>query len=456
MIKKLAILLACFGLAFQVTSCTSKNNQSDADIAADMDAADLERLEGDDALEIAADDSLLSDHLPEDALGETISDSDTSLADTTPSMDVADVGDTLPADPFAETSEATPTYTENAPSYTESAPDTSDTYASSEQEPAASVADNSTTFLDNEAPAPKANIPLQKVASEPWKVGKSWFNTVYFARPGDTLSDISEKIYGADRTSELKRGNPTYASREVRPGDKVYYNSPNRPDDNSKVLTYFEDNGMTPEVYVAQSGDNIRTLSKDLLGYDGAWKEIWSSNTVDSKGALDAGTELRYWRNAGTAVAQNEQQQQVPAEDHSQHQEVVGSIPPPPPQDAYQDQYNQAEDYSQQAQGEIPPPPMPEMDHGADMVPPPPPPSDYAYDNNMAPPPPPPVESINPPPPPQHLAEDTTGGVDNDSTMVLGIVGIAAAGLAALVVIRKKRRQRELEQQAMDNTHVGT
>ncbi|AHI04563.1 hypothetical protein BDW_00265 [Bdellovibrio bacteriovorus W] len=446
MIKKLAILLACFGLAFQVTSCTSKNNQSDSDIAADMDAADLERLEGDDALEIAADDSLLSDHLPEDALGET--HTDTSLADTTPSMDVADVGDSLPADPFAETTETTPSYTESTPSYS------ADSYASSET--ATSVADNSTTFVDNEAPAPKVNIPLQKVAAEPWKVGKSWFNTVYFARPGDTLAGISEKIYGSDRTSELKRGNPTYASREVRPGDKVYYNSPNRPDDNAKVLTYFEDNGMTPEVYVAQSGDNIRTLSKDLLGYDGAWKEVWSSNTVDSKGALQAGTELRYWRSAGGAAMAQNNQQQAPTEDYSQRQEVVGSIPPPPAQDAYQDQYmNQGEDYSQQAQGDIPPPPMPEMDHG-DMAPPPPPPSDYAYDNNMAPPPPPPVESINPPAPPQqHLAEDTTG-VDNDSTMVLGIVGIAAAGLAALVVIRKKRRQRELEQQAMDNTHVGT
>lgn len=450
MIKKLAILLACFGLAFQVTSCTSKNNQSDADIAADMDAADLERLEGDDALEIAADDSLLSDQLPEDALGET--QTDTSLADTTPSMDVADVGDSLPTDPFAETSEATPSYTESTPSYS------GDSYAASEPAAAASVADNSTTFVDNETPpAPKANVPLQKVASEPWKVGKHWFNTVYFARPGDTLSSISEKIYGSDRTSELKRGNPTYASREVRPGDKVYYNSPNRPDDSAKVLTYFEDNGMTPEVYVAQSGDNIRALSKDLLGYDGAWKEIWSSNTVDSKGALEAGTELRYWRSAGTAMAQNNQQEQQapPADDYSQRQEVVGSTPPPPPQDTYQDQYmNQGEDYSQQAQGDIPPPPMPEMDQG-DMAPPPPPPSDYAYDNNMAPPPPPPVESINPPAPPQQLAEDTTG-VDNDSTMVLGIVGIAAAGLAALVVIRKKRKQRELEQQAMDNTHVGT
>jgi LPXTG-motif cell wall-anchored protein len=46
--------------------------------------------------------------------------------------------------------------------------------------------------------------------------------------------------------------------------------------------------------------------------------------------------------------------------------------------------------------------------------------------------------------------------MDNDTTMALGVVGLAAAGLAILIVMRKKRRQRELEQQSMDNTHVGT
>jgi LPXTG-motif cell wall-anchored protein len=47
-------------------------------------------------------------------------------------------------------------------------------------------------------------------------------------------------------------------------------------------------------------------------------------------------------------------------------------------------------------------------------------------------------------------------GMDNDTTMALAAVGLAAAGLAVLIVMRKKRKQKELEQALGNDTQVGT
>ncbi|WP_347358367.1 LPXTG cell wall anchor domain-containing protein [Bdellovibrio sp.] len=449
MMKKLVVLLACLGLAFQVTSCTSKDSQADSEVAADFDSADLEKLEGDEALEIAGDDSLASDQLPEDALGEsttttetTTTTTETTVADgeaTTEHTDVATTTETLPADPFAEQ----PDVASTTPPPVETSTSVAQSETSSSVFESSSTSESSTTVVDSgasEAPK-KASAPLQKVATTPWKAGGTWYNTVYFARPGDTLKSVSQMIYGSDKRAELKKGNPTYHSRDVRAGDKVYYNSPHRPEDSARMITYYEDNGLAPETYVAKSGDNIRKVSKTLLGYDNAWKEVWASNSVDSKGEIAEGTELRYWRGGAVAAAP------VP----QQHQEVAAAMPeqaPPPMQEEIPAPPMPEDPMAHQAQMDIPPPPP--MDQAGDMAPPPPP--DMAQE--MAPPPPPPVEAINPPAP--QVAEEAPTGMDNDTTMALAVVGLAAAGLAVLIVMRKKRKQKELEQQAMDNTHVGT
>ncbi len=445
MMKKLVVLLACLSLAFQLTSCTSKDSQADSEVAADFESADLEQLEGDEGLEIASDESLASDQLPEDALGETTTTTETVTTTTetavddgvasTEQTDVATMTETMPADPFSETNDMPEPTTEVA---------TSESARSESVFESSSVPDQSTTVVDSgEVEKPKkANVPLQKVATTPWKSGV-WFNTVYFARPGDTLTSISQMIYGSDRTRELKKGNPTFKSREVRPGDKVYYNSPNRPDDSSRMITFFEDNGIAPEVYVARPGDNIRKIAKDLLGYDNAWKEVWSSNAVESKGEISEGTELRFWRGGAVAAAQSQPPappQEVAAAMPEMPAVPPQEIPPPPmPEDPM----------GQQAQMDVPA--QPQMEADMEMAPPAMPPE---MAQEMAPPPPP-VEAINPPAP-QQIAEEVPVGMDNETTMALAVVGLAAAGLAILTVIRKKRRQRELEQQAMENTHVGT
>lgn len=479
MMKRLVVLLACMGLAAPMTGCSLfKSSQPESEVAADMDSADLEGLEGEESLDldgesldVAADESLASDQLPEEALGETemdLSDAPLELEDTE-QPDIAAEMDTLPADPFGESgaqdvpppaedplmaeteapAEMAPPAETDASSFGMADTPSNDSNSS---DTSYETSDSSTTIVDGGDEPVKKNIPLQKVPTTPWKVGRAWFNTVYFAKPGDTLLQISRTIYGDDRTEELKRGNPTFNSRDVKPGDKIYYNSPNRPDDSSRLITYYEDNGMTPEVYIAREGDNIRTVSKDLLGYDNAWKEVWASNSVESKGEISAGTELRYWKGRAVAAAPSQAQPEMappaPAEQM-------------PPQDFAQGDAYQNQMPPQQADAEVPPPPMPEdqppMDMGA--MPPQDPAMDMAAQEQLPPPPPPMEEAINPPPPPpQMVAEEDQGApaTDEDTTLALAVVGLAAAGLAILIVMRKKRRQRELEQQAMDNTHVGT
>lgn len=447
MMNKLVILLACLSLGFQVSSCTSKESQADSEVAADVDSADLEKLEGDESLQVAGDDSLASDQLPEEALGETTAPAETTTttetttettektvgddAATTQQMDVATTTETLPADPLAQTADVPSPTPEPALEPTEPTLPSHDNVTMAET---TMKTEHSTTIVEN--PEPAKSVSLQKVANTPWKVGKKWFNTVYFARPGDTLSSVSQMIYGANKVAELKKGNPTFKSRGLKPGDKIYYNSPNRPDDSAKMITYYEDNGMAPETYVANAGDNIRKVSKKLLGHSNAWKEIWASNSVDSKGELPEGTELRYWKGGPVAATA------APAE--SRHNEVAAAAPvvpeqqPLPPAPPAEEPMAAAQ---QQAQAEIPPPPpMPEQ-----------PPTEMA-----PPPPPPPVEALNPPAPkPMADEEVAPEGMDQDTTLALAVVGLAAAGLAALIVVRKKRKQRELEQ-ALDSTHVGT
>lgn len=331
---------------------------------------------------------------------------------------------------------------------------------------------------------PKATIsPLQKVASAPYMVGKTWVNAVYLARPGDTLKSISKMIYGDDsRVAELKKINTRYKSRSVKPGDKIYYNSPVRPEDSTKIANFYEDSGVPSESYVAQKGDNIRKVSKKLLGYNNAWMEIWSTNPVDSKGKLAEGEVLRYWK--GSAPAEAHTTSTLAQNNPPTHSDAAANLPPPPPMP----------DHSVPPPVADLPPPPPMPDHaaagvaggpGANGLPPPSPPPPMPDMNSAgAPPPPPPVEL--PPPPPQDMAAngnameqlppppadhpappapkiakesnaEETEVQGQLSTTELGILAAAAAlaGALAFIIIRRKRSQKAAASM-MSDSHVGT
>jgi hypothetical protein len=292
-------------------------------------------------------------------------------------------------------------------------------------------------------------------------------NAVYIARPGDTFGKVSQIIFGSkDKVSHLRRSNSWISN--LKPGNKVYYNSPKRPDDNSRVLTYFEEEGMAPEVYVAQEGDNIRSVSKKLLGYDNAWQEIWSTNSVVSRGDLQPGTELRFWKTAPTItdstpvnVASNST---LPAQTNVVIDQQASAPPPPqeitPTENAPPAEMPPAQDMAavqpppvQDSVQELPPPP-PEMAAAPPEVPP---------AQEMPPPPPPPVADNQPPPPPADTAvatasteeDGSSGGLFNSDTMLLGGAGAVALGLVGLIIARKRRQQKDLAA-FNNNAQVGT
>lgn len=433
MMKRLLVILACLGLGASMSGCTSNDSKQDTEVTSDYDSSQLETIEGDGSA-IAADSSS-TDQLPEQALGEvapTDTSSDLAVAPETP-MDSSSPLVDAPAETPADTTIAdSSTTTDLLPP------------ASAEN---TTVLDSAPSETPSEPPPKAASVPLQKAATTPWKVGKTLYNGIYFARPGDSLESISQNIYGADKTAELRKGNPTYNSRDVKPGDKVYYNSPQRPDDETKILTFQEDHGIAPQIYTAKSGDNIRKVSKEILGYDQAWKEVWASNEVASKGAIDEGTQLRYWPGAAAAsvaATTPPPAAEIPHNDMAMNTPPAQELPAPPP----------AEMPAQQAMNDFPPPP-PAPDMAQELPPPPPPPADMAQNDMALPPPPPPPAQMNPPPVAKEHHAEPAQGMDSDTTMALAAVGLAAAGLAALIVIRKKRKQREMDQ-VMQDTQVGT
>lgn len=421
MFKKFLVLTAVLSV-FAITSCTSKKANKDNEVvAAEGDAAtasngeQLENLDGDTNAAKPADGTQAtntSDQLTEESLGEPAAPNEkvTETAQQTP-----------PADPNAQPAPAEQVQPQaaNPPPETldnaAAAAPTNVTEAPPPETPAAGV-----TETNNEE-KPKKNVPLQKMATAPWKVGSVWFNTVYFARPDDTLKSVSQKIYGnADRVKEMKKGNPSYKSRDLKPGDKVYYNSPNRADDSAKMLTYYEDNGIAPKSYVAKGGDNLRKISKELLGYPEAWKEVWAYNLIESKGDIPEGTEIKYWADGSGAIASNNATPQTPPA------EAVPAAPPAPPV------------------AEMPPPPPP-MDPVA-SAPPPPPPSE------MAPPPPAPHAAAHEA---EHESTGGIGGLDQDMMLALGLGGVALILVVFMFIRNKKKKQQEFEQ-AMSETQVGT
>lgn len=520
MTKKLFLIVALLAVNFQITSCTSKKSQDDSAV---VENSDVDKIEAEDNFATTADGTAApagdSDPSLQAALGEVTPPTD--LANTEPGAQDLKIDSATSASPDSAVANvaAAPTLDESsltdipdqanattpgASAETPPPQNLTDATAPAPQEISATteptaqpaetapVIENSGTNTAMTEPVPmttkikSSGGGLKKIANTiPYKAASGWVNTVYVARPGETLKDISQKIFAADKSKELKKTaeNSYLKSRSVKAGDKVYYVSPNRPDDSGKTLLYYEDMGMVPEMYVAKKGDNLKKVAKQILGYDKGYVELWTSNSVESKAKLNEGDTLRYWRSASGVMttAQNNRPDKPTLIDPPQApQQNLAANTSPPVQPEMQMPPPPTENTTS-----LPPPPNPNSAATANTAPPqpapqpetqmPPPPTETAASLPPPPPPPPPPADVAPPPPVDELAaaaapgaakkkknvaeeESATGigGLDNDTLMSLGAVGVLTAALAFVLIRRKKKKAAEQAAAMSNEMNIGS
>jgi len=435
--KYVIISLAASLVLFNQIGCTSKSaTDESADVEEISDSGD-ESLESAEATEDNSDlasestDGAVADLGDEDGLAP-----DEKLPGDAPATDIAQSGDassdlteTPPADSIAANDpppDAGLAPMDNPPS---------DEVASNEPPPDSSPSSESNIGsssvsepgADSTSSAPVAS--LKKINAQPYHQGKILVNAVYIARKGDSVEGISQKVFGSpDHVKDICKINAYNCNRGIKVGDKFYYNSPQRPTDETTVKTFYDDAGIAPQFYTAKSGDNIRKVGKELLGHERSWMELWATNDVESKGDLDEGVQLKYWPATETAV---------PTQTIASNEAPPAPAPPPVE--------------------EVPPapeqPPMPEQ---AMNEPPPPPDLPPAPDQqamgSIEPPPPPP-----PPPPtePPHDAMAAGDAQDPNQTMALGVGAILLLAAAALFIsVRKKRARRHIDFNTSTQTQI--
>ncbi len=469
----LTILLSCF-LSTSIISCSflgsgsdesaQEVTEADEDFGEDEDYDPLTDEDADVAeLDDAADENLFDE-------GEKVGDfdadleegfgdeDDTSLADASDAIEdvtdeeLLDEADSFadtnnPADDFEFEDEPAEEIAANTITEEETIAENNEVVPESPPEESYPVETASNDVYYDDAPK-KSWVPVQKVKPAPFNKNGILANAIYIVRDGDSVSSISQKIYGDDREADIYKVNTTLARRGVKVGDKVYYNSPQRPNDSDSLLTYYEDLNLSPQIYTIQAGENIRTVSKNLLGHSQSWKEIWATNpSVSSKGNVEDSYELRYWSEGGPAVATslaqndyNNNQNQPPVEEEFNAPPpppIEENIPPPPPVVAKND---------------IPPPPP--ADAFEQDLPPPPPPIEQAPPPppvaKVAPPPPPPRVNVPPPPPVmakkkknlKRKAKKIASTADKDQKMMLGALAIGLLAAVLLFIIYRKKRSR--------------
>ena len=349
-----------------------------------------------------------------------------------------------------------------------------------DQEPAPDIVDNYEQSSQGEmvveepvqeTPPVRRWVPVKKIAQEAFRKNGYLVNAVYIARPGDTVESVSQKIFGSTQgAADILAINPNL-HKGVKTGDKLYYNSPSRGNDASRLLFYYEEIGLQPETYISKEGDNIRKISQQLLGDEHSWKEVWATNfQVNSKWRIPAGLSLRYWTGVSgfvPAPAANLALQETPKSLPPQEQSppsFEGDVVPPPgggdhlaqnipsqtsPEGGFPDMSLPPDEGMEIPEDDLPPPPP--VDEGMEEGLPPPPPIEDSFANNEALAEPQLAANVEPV---KKEPQGKVGKAASQGTMTLALqaaVLLLVVGLVIIIVILRKRRSRKAFQEFADS-----
>lgn len=132
----------------------------------------------------------------------------------------------------------------------------------------------------------KASVP--SIPKESFEMEGVRLNRFYVLRTGDTAPSVSKMIFGhPNRSAELLS---RVGTRSWRPGEILFYNSPDNPEDTT-MKSFYEERGVTTEPHTVSAGESLAAVAKARYGSPKSWREIAAVNGLTST-EITVGTTL--------------------------------------------------------------------------------------------------------------------------------------------------------------------
>ena len=122
----------------------------------------------------------------------------------------------------------------------------------------------------------------------------------YIVERGDTLKNISTRIYGdSNRWRDIASISNLANPNRIFPGDVVYYNL----DGSSRSFAQAYE-GQDRGLVTVQQGDTLTSIAQRVYGASSSWKSIWRQNdTINNPDVLEAGTAVYFFQKGSLVSA---------------------------------------------------------------------------------------------------------------------------------------------------------
>ncbi len=132
----------------------------------------------------------------------------------------------------------------------------------------------------------------RNMAANESRVSTDDMSHVYIVQPGDTLSTISQKIYGTSRNwRSLAEANQISEANRIFPGDVIRFDATGGSD------VYVETMKSLPQQeYTVVAGDTLAKIAAKTMGQEAAWKTLWIQNKtkIPNPNLVLAGATIHY------------------------------------------------------------------------------------------------------------------------------------------------------------------